>query len=55
MEDNAVAYHPQNAEKGAEQNIALSSVRERIVLTGGTFKVASNRKGGTVMIAEWPC
>lgn len=55
MEDNAVAYHPENTGTGTEQNIALSSVRERIVLSGGSFKLASNRKGGTVMIAEWPC
>jgi signal transduction histidine kinase len=55
MEDNAVAYHPDSERKNSHQNVALSTIRERIVLTGGSFKIESNRQGGTVMTAEWPC
>jgi signal transduction histidine kinase len=55
MEDNAVAYHPDSERKSSHQNVALSTIRERIVLTGGSFKIESNRQGGTVMTAEWPC
>lgn len=55
IEDNAVAYHPEHDDKNAEQKIALTTIKERIVLTGGVFKVESNRQGGTIMTAEWPC
>jgi len=55
IEDNAIAYHPGYDDRNAEQNIALTTIRERVVLTGGNFKVGSNHQGGTVMTAEWPC
>ena len=55
IEDNAVAYHPERDERNSEQNIALTTIKERVVLTGGIFKVTSNRQGGTIMTAEWPC
>ena len=55
IEDNAIAYHPGHHDSNAEQKIALTTIKERVILTGGVFKVESNRKGGTIMTAEWPC
>lgn len=55
LEDNAIAYHAANDEGDSDKEIALTTIRERIMLTGGQFKVQSNHKGGTIMTAEWPC
>ena len=55
IEDNAVAYHPERDDRNSEQNVALATIKERVILTGGIFKVTSNRQGGTIMTAEWPC
>jgi signal transduction histidine kinase len=55
LEDNALAYHAANDEEDSDKEIALTTIRERIMLTGGQFKVQSNHKGGTIMTAEWPC
>ena len=55
IEDNAIAYHSGHQDRNSEQNIALTTIKERVVLTGGNFKVESNRQGGTIMTAEWPC
>jgi len=55
MEDNAVAYHSEHNDSRSEQNIALATIKERIILSGGIFKLESNRQGGTVMTGEWPC
>jgi signal transduction histidine kinase len=55
LEDNAVAYHAANDERDTDKEIALTTIRERIILTGGHFKVQSNQQGGTIMTAEWPC
>lgn len=55
IEDNAVAYHPEHNTRNSEQKIALTTIKERIILTGGVFKVESNRQGGSIMTAEWPC
>ncbi len=55
LEDNAVAYHAANDEVNTGKDIGLTTIKERILLTGGSFKIQSNQHGGTVMIAEWPC
>lgn len=55
IEDNAVAYHADHHDRQSEQNIALATIKERVILSGGTFKLESNHQGGTIMTGEWPC
>ena len=57
VEDDALAYYPSApaSEKGNMREVRLSMMKERTVLSGGTFSVNSNDRGRTVSRASWPC
>ena len=56
IEDNGLAYHP--AETGAAaspREVGLAMIKERTVLSGGSFSLDSNHQGGTIRQAAWAC
>ena len=57
IEDNAMAYHPVGTlpQEDTTREIGLATMKERTVLSGGTFSVDSNHRGGTISRASWPC
>ena len=57
IEDNAMAYHPVGTfpQEDSTREIGLATMKERTVLSGGTFSVDSNHRGGTISRASWPC
>jgi PAS domain S-box-containing protein len=49
IHDNGHGFQPDEIERG----LGLSSMRERTVLSGGTFSVESSEETGTVIRASW--
>jgi len=40
--------------ESSERGLGLSSMRERVELTGGFFSIESNKGSGTLIRATWP-
>jgi signal transduction histidine kinase len=51
IEDNGFAYHSPSPDVSSETGMA--STRERAVLSGGSFAILSNHRGGTIYEAVW--
>lgn len=57
IEDNALTYHPAEADSAAAspREVGLAMIKERTVLSGGSFSLDSNHQGGTRRQAAWAC
>lgn len=55
IEDNALAFHPVAlaTDAGQYEETSMPSVRERVLLSGGSFDMGSNQHGGTIYHAVW--
>ncbi len=50
IQDNGQGFDPENCKKG----LGLNSMRERVELSGGKFKISSILGAGTTIQATWP-
>lgn len=56
IEDNALTYHPaETAAADSSREVGLAMIKERTVLSGGSFSLDSNHQGGTIRQAAWAC
>lgn len=56
IEDNGLAYHPAQTDAAASpREVGLAMIKERTVLSGGSFSLDSNHRGGTIRQAAWAC
>jgi signal transduction histidine kinase len=55
IRDNGQGFDLEEAlsKGGYERGLGLSSMRERVELTGGSFSIESNKGAGTVIRATW--
>jgi len=55
IEDNALAYHLSNKspDNDSISTIALAAMKERTLMSGGTFTIDSNQQGGTIAKSSW--
>lgn len=55
VEDDGMRYHPErpDGEEGTLGDLGLAGVKERAVLSGGEFRLVSNKLGGTISEASW--
>ena len=51
IEDNGIGFNPESSEK----TLGLDSMRGRVELSGGVFKIESAKGKGTTIRASWPC
>jgi signal transduction histidine kinase len=56
IQDNGQGFDVEQtlSKESHEQGLGLSSMRERVELTGGSFSIESNKGVGTVIRATWP-
>jgi len=55
VDDNALAYHTEgrNSKHNALSTIALAAIKERTMLSGGSFSIGRNTQGGTTASSSW--
>jgi len=51
IEDNGIGFIPESL----KNSLGLDSMRGRVELSGGVFKVESAKGKGTTIRASWPC
>jgi signal transduction histidine kinase len=56
IEDNGIGFDLESvlSSEGSKRGLGLSSMRERVELSGGTFVIESARDKGTTVWASWP-
>jgi signal transduction histidine kinase/ABC-type taurine transport system substrate-binding protein len=56
IDDNGCGFEPEDvvSSKKVGRGLGLTSMRERITLTGGSFSIESQELKGTVLQASWP-
>ena len=56
IDDNGCGLKPEDvlSSKKVGRGLGLTSMRERITLTGGSFSIESQELKGTVLLASWP-
>ena len=56
IDDNGCGFKPEGvlSSKKVGRGLGLTSMRERITLTGGSFSIESQELKGTVLLASWP-
>lgn len=54
IEDNGLAYHPAETDSApSPREVGLAMIKERTVLSGGSFSLDTNHQGGTRRQATW--
>jgi len=55
VEDDALAFHIQDDlhNRDIVSSIALAAMKERTLMSGGTFTIDSNQQGGTIATSSW--
>ncbi len=57
VKDNGVGFRLEEAfsVENSTKGVGLTSMKDRIIHSGGTFSVCSTRGKGTIVSASWPC
>ena len=57
VEDNGTGFDPASLKSGkqAVAGLGLAGMKERAVLSGGSFSIESRPRAGTTICATWQC